>query len=153
MARRATQAARMQTVCSLRESLSIRRLQPGDEEVVARLATRTPRTSLLDDHRTLFLVAFVDEKPVGFVLGYELPRRHGLESMLLIYEIDVASEHRRTGVGASLLRELERLARERGIGESFVLTEPENVAANALYASAGGERTDVVEWDFRYAGD
>jgi ribosomal protein S18 acetylase RimI-like enzyme len=70
--------------------------------------------------------------------------------MLLIYEIDVEPTYRRQGIGTALMRELERLARDRGVGGSFVLTEPDNEAANALYASTGGERMDVVEWDFRY---
>ena len=41
---------------------------------------------------------------------------------------------------------------DRGIASAFVLTEPDNDAANALYRSVGGanEGTDVV-WGFRYA--
>ena len=30
--------------------------------------------------------------------------------------------------------------------------EPDNLAANRLYESAGGTRSDVVEWDFDYTG-
>src|SRR6478752_6666574 len=91
-----------------------------------------------------------EDEPVGFVLAYELHRRQGDASMLLVYEVDVDEAHRHRGVATSLLDELARIARERGIGEGFVLTEVDNDAANALYASAGGERRDVVEWDFRY---
>jgi aminoglycoside 3-N-acetyltransferase I len=135
-------------VCSLRESISVRVLRPGDEHVVERLATRTPRTALLADPRTIFLVAFSEDTPVGFVLAYDLPRRHGLESTLLIYEVEVEAAHRRRGIARRLFDELERIARERGIDESFVLTDPDNDAANALYRAAGGRRSDVVEWDF-----
>ena len=46
---------------------------------------------------------------------------------------------------------LERIARSRGITEGFVLTEPDNAAANTLYESLGGERSDTVLWDYRYA--
>ncbi len=128
----------------------VRRLGPGDEDVVASLAERPPRTALLSDDATIFLVAFESDEPIGFVLGYVLPRRHGDTSILLVYEVDVHVEHRHRGVASSLLGELARIARERGIGEGFVLTDADNDAANALYASAGGERHDVVEWDFRY---
>mgnify|MGYP001554765281 CR=1 FL=1 len=54
---------------------------------------------------------------------------------------------------AYLLEELGRIARSRGILEGFVLTEPDNDAANALYRSLGGERVESVMWDFQYAGD
>ncbi len=128
----------------------VRRLGPGDEDVVASLAERPPRTALLSDDATIFLVAFESDEPIGFVLGYVLPRRHGDASILLVYEVDVHVEHRHRGVASSLLGELARIAHERGIGEGFVFTDADNDAANALYASAGGERRDVVEWDFRY---
>src|SRR4051812_38503672 len=118
--------------CDAPAMVTVRRLRPGDEEVVARLAERTPRTALLGDDSTIFLVALEGGDAIGFVLAYELPRRHGHTTMLLVYEVDVDEAHRHRGVATSLLDELARLARERGIGEGFVLTEPENDAGNAL---------------------
>ncbi len=129
----------------------IRRLGPGDDVLVAKLATRGPRTALLDDPRTLFLVALDGGEPVGFVLAYELPRRHGHAVTLCIYEVDVVAAWRRRGVATRLLRELEGIARQAGIAEAFVLTDPDNVAANELYRSVGGAPQAVVEWDFDYA--
>lgn len=129
---------------------TVRRLGPGDEDVVARLADRRAQTALLGDDAAIFLAAFEGDDPIGLVLAYELPRRHGDEAMLLVYEVGVADAHRRRGVATSLLSELARIARERGIGEGFVLTDPDNDPAHALYESQGGERRDVVEWDFRY---
>jgi [ribosomal protein S18]-alanine N-acetyltransferase len=129
----------------------LRLLGPGDEAVVERLATREPRTALLHDPRTIFLVAFDDGgEPAGFVLAYELPRRHGLDVTLCVYEIEVDERHRRRGIGARLLRELESIARGRGVEEGFVLTDDDNVAAMRLYESVGGVRSDVAEWDFDY---
>ncbi len=132
--------------------VELRVLGPGDEAIVERLATREPRTALLQDPRTIFLVAFDGDEPAGFVLAYELPRRHGFNVTLIVYEVEVDDAHRRQGIATGLLRELERIARRRGIEEAFVLTEPDNVAANRLYESAGGTRSDVVEWDFDYTG-
>ena len=132
--------------------MKVRKLGPGDEAIVERLATREPRTALLRDPRTIFLVAFEDDAPVGFVLAYELPRRHGYEVTLCIYEIDVSAAHRRRGVATRLLSELASIARQRGIAEAFVLTDVGNAAAMRLYESAGGTRQDVVEWDFDYTG-
>ncbi len=126
----------------------IRRLRPGDERVVEALATREPRTELLHDERTIFLAAFDAERPVGFVLGYVLPRRHGHARTLLVYEVEVADSHRRRGIATALMR---RLAEESGAEEGFVLTERDNDAANALYRSLGGVASEVVQWDFGFA--
>ena len=131
--------------------MNIRLLAPGDEAVVEQLATREPRTALLRDPRTIFLVAFDDDDaPVGFVLAYALPRRHGLHVTLCVYEIEVDAGQRRRGIGTHLLRKLESIARERGIEEGFVLTDDDNTAAMRLYGSVGGVATNVVEWDFDY---
>ena len=115
---------------------------PGDPE------------ALLADQRTLMLVAFDGETPVGFVLAHELPRRHGDRAKLFVYEVDVAESHQRRGIASALLAQLAELARERGIQTGFVLTEPDNGPANALYRSAGGATDTVtVQWTFSYADD
>jgi len=127
--------------------VEIRRLGPGDEDVVRALATRTPRFELLRDDGTIFLVAFEDEEPVGFVFGYVLPRRHGPPTTLFVYEIGVDESHRGRGIGGELM---QRLAREAGAEEGFVLTDADNEAANALYRSVGGSSREVIEWEFEY---
>jgi ribosomal protein S18 acetylase RimI-like enzyme len=130
---------------------TVRRLGPGDEDVVRKLADGAAHTALLADEHTIFLAAFRGKEPVGFVYGYELLRMDGAASMLCIYELGVDEAYRRQGIAALLMTELEQIARSRGIAEGFVLTEPDNVAANTLYESLGGERSDAVLWDYRYA--
>jgi ribosomal protein S18 acetylase RimI-like enzyme len=137
--------------------IAIRLLAPGDESIVRKLAADDGAgdpEALLADPRTLMLVAFDGERPVGFVLGHELPRRHGERAKLFVYEVDVVENHRRRGIASALLARLAELARERGIRTGFVLTEPGNGPANALYRSAGGATEAVtVEWTFSYADD
>jgi ribosomal protein S18 acetylase RimI-like enzyme len=135
------------------EKTTVRRLGPGDEQVVRRLAEDEPRTALLADDRTIFLAAFAGDDPVGFVFGYELPRRHGDASSLFIYELGVDEPFRRRGIARRLMTELARIARARGIAEGYVLTEPDNDPANSLYESLGGTPTRAVMWDYRYADD
>jgi ribosomal protein S18 acetylase RimI-like enzyme len=130
---------------------TVRRLGPGDEDVVVTLAEGEPQTALLADDRTIFLAAFDGSDPVGFVFGYELPRRHGAPSLLFVYELDVDEPYRRQGVATRLMTELARIAKARGAAEGFVLTEPDNAAANALYESLGGAPSTAVMWDYRYA--
>jgi ribosomal protein S18 acetylase RimI-like enzyme len=134
-------------------SIEIRLLQPGDEDVVRALATHegpADPEAVLADPRTLFLVAFDGDEPVGFVLAHELPRRHCDRAKLFVYEVDVAESHRRRGIAAALLERLAEVARERGIRTGFVLTEPDNDAANALYRSAGGTSHPDVLWKLTY---
>jgi ribosomal protein S18 acetylase RimI-like enzyme len=137
--------------------IAIRLLAPGDESIVRKLAADDGAgdpEALLADPRTLMLVAFDGERPVGFVLGHELPRRHGERAKLFVYEVDVVENHRRRGIASALLARLAEVARERGIQTGFVLTEPGNGPANALYRSAGGATEAVtVEWTFSYADD
>jgi ribosomal protein S18 acetylase RimI-like enzyme len=135
----------------------VRRLGPGDDRVVERLAEQAPperASELLADERTILLAAFEDgrDEPIGFVLAHELLRRHGEPSQLFVYEVGVAPEARRRGVATELLHELARIARAHGIRRGFVLTNEENEAAMELYRSLGGERpnADDVLWDFEY---
>lgn len=139
------------------EGISVRLLEPGDERTVRELATYDgpgdPET-LLADPRTLMLVAFDRERPVGLVLAHELPRRHGDPAKLFVYEVDVAESHRSRGIASALLERLADLARERGVRTGFVLTDPGNGPANALFRSAGGATESVtVQWEFRYEDD
>jgi ribosomal protein S18 acetylase RimI-like enzyme len=128
--------------------VTVRRLGPGDEDVIRKLAEHEPQTALLVDERTIFFAAFDETEPIGFAFGYELPRRHGNASILFIYELDVEEAWRRRGIATRLMTELLRVAKSRGIDEGFVLTEPDNAAANALYESLGGVRSDAVMWDY-----
>jgi aminoglycoside 3-N-acetyltransferase I len=134
-------------------SIEIRRLRARDDGAVTALATYPgagERPALLEDARTLLLAAFDGEKPVGFVLAYDLPRRHGDPSMLFVYEIEVDGGYRRRGIGTALMRRLEELARARGIREAFVLTEADNAESMPFYRSLGGRREDVVMWELEY---
>jgi ribosomal protein S18 acetylase RimI-like enzyme len=135
-------------------AIAIRLLAPGDEGVVRKLAAYDGSgdpEGLLADPRTLLLAAFDGESPVGFVLAHELPRRWGDRSKLFVYEVDVAESHQRRGIGSALLARLAELARERGIRIGFVLTDEDNMPANALYQSAGGTSSREKMWEFRYA--
>ncbi len=145
--------------------ITVRRLRPGDDGVLAHLAThntdfgsvdeRTPLNPLseaetiafLADDRTATFVAFSGEEPVGFVYANELYRRHTALRHLCIYELGVSERYRNQGIGQALLDALGDHARSTGIGQGFVITNASNSAAAYLYESAGGVRTaddDVI---------
>jgi ribosomal protein S18 acetylase RimI-like enzyme len=135
----------------------IRRLAPGDEDVVAALEEayerpipRSLESELLHDSRAHLLVAELDDAAVGYVLVYVLPRIDA-RRMAFLYDIGVAEPHRRRGIGRALVEEAARTARDEGAHKLFVLTDEENDAAMALYARAGGRRQDdqvMFEWAF-----
>jgi hypothetical protein len=77
----------------------IRRLRPGDEELVRRLGEERALTAataerVLADPTVRFLVALEDGEPVGFALAYVLQRRRLPERSLFLYEIEVAEPFR-----------------------------------------------------------
>jgi GNAT superfamily N-acetyltransferase len=129
--------------------ITYRRLREGDENVLADLE----HTAMLADESTVVLAAFDGEHAVGSAIAHVLPHRHGNPKQLLIYDVGVDESHRRRGVARGLLEWLAAYARAHGVGEGWVLTEPDNDASNALYASAGGVRSEVVMWDFEFADD
>ncbi len=122
--------------------------------MVDQLATRRRpgrARELLADDRTLFFVAFDTDEPVAFVLAYELIRRHGDDSIIFVYEVDVEEPYRGRGIATALMRELEQEARARDIREGFVLTDRDNEPAMRLYESVGGvDPTETLMWEFRY---
>lgn len=158
------------------DTVSVRRLGPGDEWVLDRLALESQRYEeaddaaqkaaendvpllpadaaafLADNHTHAFAAFHADHEPVGFVVANELLHRHTFTRMLLVYEIGVRDDHRRRGVGRALLEAVRELAIERGIPEGFVLTNESNAPAMAFYAATGGSRPrlDIAEWDFDY---
>ncbi len=145
--------------------VTVRRLRPGDEDILTHLArnndlfgppqqrdeleplTPADAFAFLRDDRTATFVAFTDDDddPVGFVYACELYRRHTALRHLCIYEIGVSERHRSQGVGPALMDALADHARAQGIERGFVVTQASNTAAMALYEAAGGERTTTDE--------
>lgn len=92
----------------------------------------------LSDKNNLFLLAFEDEKPVGFLTAHRLQRFDNRKAEILLYEIGVHQDYRRKGIGKSLINEVKKWAKEVDAAEIWVLTEKTNPVAMSLYQSAGG---------------
>ncbi|HYI60490.1 MAG TPA: GNAT family N-acetyltransferase [Acidimicrobiales bacterium] len=148
--------------------VTVRRLRPGDEAVLAHLARHNDRfgsmedrtelepllpgdaSTFLADDRTATFVAFAGEDPVGFLYACELYRRHTVLRHLCIYEVGVSDRHRNQGIGPALLAAVGDHARTQGIERGFVVTHTSNQAAMALHAAAGGQRTATDEAVFAF---
>jgi aminoglycoside 6'-N-acetyltransferase I len=65
---------------------------------------------------------------------------------LYLDNLGVAPSHRRRGIARQLVNDMMAWGKERGCGECWVATEPDNEEARALYASLKGEPVE----DFVY---
>jgi len=130
----------------------LRRAEAGDCDAVCELATALvgfeadrrasfEATLASPDHEVI--VAELDRAVIGYA---HLMTYHDLSHGALAGELlglIVCEDLRRQGIARTLMREIMRLARQRGIGELHISTEPGNDAAKALYASLGAEVVGV----------
>jgi aminoglycoside 3-N-acetyltransferase I len=121
------------------------RLQPGQEGRLldaASLYDDPPDApacrAYLADPANIFLLAEHEGSAVGFLRGTALRQLHTRKLQMFLYEIAVAYNFRRRGVGRALVRALLESCRRKGFEEVFVFTSPSNRPAVGLYRSTGG---------------
>lgn len=87
------------------------------------------------------LGAYADERRIGgAVIAFETPSLHmlrGRHDLAVLWDLRVASDARRSGVGAALFRASETWARERECNALEVETQQVNVPACRFYARMG----------------
>ncbi len=140
-----------------RPTVRIQHAGPADAQLVhqaAALFDAAPRDDAIDrflrseDHH--LLLALDAGNAIGFVSGVELTHPDkGVE--MFLYEIAVAEDARRQGVGTALVEALAAVARARRCRGMWVLTDDDNAAAVTTYRRAGAtkeERTLLLEWTF-----
>ena len=90
---------------------------------------------LLTDYNAISLIASIENEVAGFVIGrLEVTRE---TSYGHIFTIETMPEYRRKGVAEKLLRELEKLFREKGASESRLEVREDNLPAINLYKKLG----------------
>jgi ribosomal protein S18 acetylase RimI-like enzyme len=104
----------------------------------------------LGDDGHHLLIAYKDDLPAGMITGVEMTHPDKGTEMFL-YELAVDEPFQRQGLGKALVSALADLARERGCYGMWMLTEDDNLAAQATYERAGGvpERRVMFSLDFR----
>lgn len=103
---------------------------------------------LLADDRNLLIAAFQEGAPVGVIVAYILPRLHN--NVVFLYEIDVHSHHRKTGIATRMIAFLKAWSWKNGIPEIFVFTNAANTAAMMLYERTGGKRPNPEDVMFSH---
>ena len=134
--------------------ITIRRLGPGDETVLAMLArddaafdeegrgrVRKPigpaAAEYLADEQVLHWVAESDRAVVGHLLCYVQRRRADEPAQLMLYEIGVRDDRRREGIGAALVSEMDAWMAKNGVAKVWVLSTAE---AEPFYLACGFSR-------------
>src|SRR5262252_5004825 len=130
----------------------VRRLGPGDEAVLTRLAVEDADFDLdgrggdraaldagaarryLADPAVLFWIATNDDV-VGFLSCVVVPLRSGDGRELLLYEIGVRQSRRRSGIGRALLNHMEEWMRTNHVPEVWVCAD--NPIAVGFYRGCG----------------
>lgn len=100
------------------------------------------------DARTVLVVAEQAGRVVGFASGTVLDHPDKPRN-LFVQEVGVNEEAQRQGIGRALVLALRDEGRKLGCAATWVLTEPDNAPARALYRGTGGVETVgvvMVEW-------
>ena len=100
---------------------------------------------LLNEH-FIALAAFEKNLMLGALVAYELPKLERKRSEIYIYDLAVASSHRRRGVATALINRLKEIAITRGAHVIYVQADLGDDPAIALYTKLG-HREDVLHFD------
>lgn len=103
---------------------------------------------LLAGDTFIALVALNHGDVVGGIAAYELKKFEQPRSEIYIYDLAVASAHRRQGIATTLIAQLRKIAAARGAYVIFVQADRglEDEAAIALYTKLG-TREEVLHFD------
>lgn len=102
----------------------------------------------LNDPRHHIVVAVIDNQVIGFAsaVHYVHPDK---PTELWINEVGVAEKHQNKGIAKAIMKELFQLGKKLGCEVAWVLTESDNLPANKLYQSVGGEKSETVLYEFK----
>lgn len=102
--------------------------------------------ALLGSDTFVALAATSGDEVVGGLAAYELKKFERERSEFYIYDLAVATTHRRRGIATALIRELKRIAAARGGWVVFVQADRDDGPAVALYSKLG-VREEVLHFD------
>ena len=140
--------------------IKVRRVRPDEGSVARFVASDFKSAGVSLKHASEFLtnpanyliVAEADGRLAGFVLAYRLDRLDRPAGQLLVYEVDVAPDLRRRGIGTALMAFVRQIVAEEVLMEAFAVTEQANEAAVALYRRTGAQQEGETSYVFVYAG-
>lgn len=123
----------------------------GDVETYGQARPSAPYLArLLGGDYFIALAALKGDEVVGGLAAYELRKFEQERSEIYIYDLAVASPHRREGIATALIEHLKRTAADRSANVIFVQADLGDEPAIALYTKLGA-REEVLHFDIRIA--
>lgn len=104
---------------------------------------------LLSDHRNIVLACLFDGAPIGYLIAHRFPSLSG-DRLVYLYDIEVAPDHRRHGVGTSLVEALIEICRSERVDSIWVGSASDNVAACMLWDRTGATKGSERYVEFTY---
>ena len=97
----------------------------------------------LNDHRHHMVLAIKDGLIIGMATGvhYIHPDK---PNELWVNEVGVTPDFQNQGIGRALMKHLLNYAKQIGCENAWLGTEPDNVAARALYCALGAREETMV---------
>lgn len=87
--------------------------------------------------------------PVGALTAHTLPMTTVEGSEVFLYDIAVAPDHQRRGIGRRLVDALRASARRAGLSAMFVLADDEDAGALDFYRALHGMPSKATMFEFR----
>ena len=97
--------------------------------------TKQQIAQLLTDYNTVSLVAKMSGEIVGFIIGMIYYERKSLVGHILT--IDVPNAQRRKGIAKQLMREMEKIFKDKGATACNLEVREDNIPALNLYEKLG----------------
>ena len=101
---------------------------------------------LLDREDFFVFVALAEGKVAGGLTAYTLVQYYAVQPLVYIYDLAVANELQRRGIGRSLIAGLNDYCRQAGVEEVFVQADEVDDHALAFYHATGGTAEKVVHF-------
>lgn len=117
-----------------------------DANYVGKRPDRTYLSELLGNAHFIALTATSEERLIGGLAAYVLPKFEQARSEVYIYDLAVDERYRRCGVATALIDALKPIARENGAWVIFVQADHGDDPAISLYSKLG-QREDVLHFD------
>jgi ribosomal protein S18 acetylase RimI-like enzyme len=114
----------------------------------------TPSSSyleeLLNDDRTYLFAALSNNRVTGYALAYRFPSLYAAEYLAYLYDIEVALESRRRGIGRLLVETLFAHLKLDGVKEVWLGTAVDNVEGQGFFNATGALKSGETFNDYTY---